>query len=37
MLDVMYDVPSRKDVKECVITADAVNGAAAKLVFRKDK
>ena len=35
MLDVMYDVPSRKDVKECVITEDAVNGKGAKLVLKK--
>ena len=35
MLDVMYDVPSRKDVKECVITEDAVNGKGAKLILKK--
>ena len=35
MLDVMYDVPSRQDVKECVITDETVNGAAAKLVLKK--
>ena len=35
MLDVMYDVPSRKDVKECIVTEEAVNGGAAKLVLKK--
>ena len=35
MLDVMYDVPSRQDVKECVITDETVNGAPAKLVLKK--
>jgi hypothetical protein len=28
-------VPSRQDVKECVITDETVNGAAAKLVLKK--
>ncbi len=35
MLDVMFDVPSRQDVKECIITAETVNGSAAKLVLKK--
>ena len=35
MLDVMFDVPSRQDVKECIITEDTVNGAPAKLVLKK--
>ena len=35
MLDVMFDVPSRKDVKECIITAETVNGGAAKLELKK--
>jgi ATP-dependent Clp protease ATP-binding subunit ClpX len=35
MLDVMYDVPSRKDVAECIITEDAVNGGSAELVLKK--
>jgi ATP-dependent Clp protease ATP-binding subunit ClpX len=26
MLEVMYDIPDRKDIKKCVITADVVNG-----------
>jgi ATP-dependent Clp protease ATP-binding subunit ClpX len=35
MLDVMFDVPSRRDVKECIITEDTVNGSPAKLVLKK--
>ena len=35
MLDVMYDVPSRQDVKECIVTEETVNGAPAKLVLKK--
>ena len=26
LLDVMYDIPSRTDVKKCVVTADAIEG-----------
>ena len=33
MLDVMFDVPSRKDVRECSVTADCVtSGAEPKLI-----
>ena len=33
MLDVMFDVPSRKDVRECIVTADCVtSGAEPKLI-----
>ena len=35
VLDVMFDVPSRDDVKECIITEEAVNGGSAKLVTKK--
>ena len=31
MIDVMFSVPSRKDVKECIITADTVSGGAPDL------
>ena len=31
MIDVMYSVPSRKDVKECIITADTVAGGQPDL------
>ena len=34
MNDVMYDIPSRKDVKKCVITGDTVrNGKAPELIL----
>ena len=34
MLDIMYDLPSRHDVRECVITEDVVyNGAQPILLF----
>ena len=32
MTDVMFDVPSRKDVRECVITKETVLGGPAKLL-----
>lgn len=33
MLNVMFDVPSRKDVRECIVTADCVtSGAEPKLI-----
>ena len=35
MLDVMFDVPSREDVEECIITDETVNGGGAKLVLKK--
>ena len=31
MIDVMFSVPSRKDVKECIITAETVSGGAPEL------
>ncbi len=38
MTDIMYELPSRTDVAECIITADVVNGLAEpKLVLRKEK
>ncbi len=38
MTDIMYDVPSREDIKKVIITADAVNKkAAAKYVTEADK
>ncbi|TGK06260.1 ATP-dependent Clp protease ATP-binding subunit ClpX [Leptospira fluminis] len=37
MLDLMYEIPSRKDVEEVVITEDAVNGTKPpKLVLKKE-
>ena len=28
LLDVMYEIPSRKDIKKCIITADVIKGKA---------
>lgn len=28
MLDIMYEIPSKSNVKECIITADVINGKA---------
>ncbi len=33
MLDLMYDLPSLKSVKECVITEDVINGAAKPVLL----
>ena len=35
MLNVMFDIPSRKDVKECIVTEEAVNGGEVKVVLKK--
>lgn len=36
MLDVMFDVPSRSDVRECIVTEDCVTkGAAPKLMINE--
>ena len=36
MTDVMYDIPSRKDVEEVIITRDCVlSGAKPKVVYKK--
>ncbi len=38
MLDLMYDVPSRRDIKECIITKDYVSGKGDPvLTFREAK
>ncbi|HVG02295.1 MAG TPA: ATP-dependent Clp protease ATP-binding subunit ClpX, partial [Nitrospira sp.] len=38
MLDVMYDAPSQKQIKEVVITEDAINGKHAPIrIFEQDK
>lgn len=37
MLDIMYDIPSRTDVKKVIITADAVNKKAAPTLVKKAK
>jgi len=35
LLDVMYEVPSRPDVRQCVINADTVRGQAPPLLFTR--
>jgi len=38
MVDLMYDLPARKDVEECIVTADVINHLAdPKLVLKKKK
>ena len=37
MLDVMYEVPSRTDVKKCVITKDTVRNAKVPMLILGDK
>lgn len=36
MLDVMYELPSLDEVKECIITKDAVLGKANPVLYRND-
>ncbi len=37
MLDIMYEIPSRKDVKECIITKETVeSGKRPKLVLKEE-
>jgi ATP-dependent Clp protease ATP-binding subunit ClpX len=33
LLDLMYELPSRKDVKRCRITADAINGQSPPILY----
>jgi ATP-dependent Clp protease ATP-binding subunit ClpX len=33
LLDLMYELPSRKDVKRCQITAGAINGQSAPILY----
>lgn len=37
MVDIMFDIPSRKDVEMCTITADVVNGTCEPLLKLKRK
>ena len=37
MLDLMYDLPSRDDVKECVITAEVVQKKEQPLLVLDDE
>ena len=37
MLDLMYEVPSQKNVKDCIINADAINKKSEPiLIYEKD-
>lgn len=37
MIDIMYDIPKKKNVKKCIITKDAVvNDQSPKLIYKKD-
>lgn len=33
MLDLMYDIPSQKNIRECIITDDAINGLASPILM----
>jgi ATP-dependent Clp protease ATP-binding subunit ClpX len=38
MLDLMYEIPSQKNIKECVVTEDVIQeGASAILLYENDK
>jgi ATP-dependent Clp protease ATP-binding subunit ClpX len=37
MLDIMFEVPSKQDISECLITADTVKGKAPKLLKKKNE
>lgn len=36
MLDVMYELPSLEEVKECIITKDSVLGKASPILYKED-
>lgn len=33
MLDLMYELPSLKNVKECIVTEDVINGTASSILL----
>ncbi|PJC70850.1 MAG: ATP-dependent Clp protease ATP-binding subunit ClpX, partial [Zetaproteobacteria bacterium CG_4_8_14_3_um_filter_59_5] len=37
MLDVMYDIPSQGNVKQCVINAEVVNGKAKPMLLLENE
>ena len=37
MLDIMYDIPSRDDVKKCIIDAKTIDSGEPKLITKKKK
>src|SRR3989442_1064903 len=34
MLDLMYEIPSQREIRECVITEDVIEGRAAPLLIK---
>ena len=36
LLDVMYEIPSRADVKQCVVTADSIEGTERPRLLGSD-
>jgi len=34
MLDVMYEIPSQREIRECVVTEDVIEGRAAPLLIK---
>ena len=38
LLDVMYEIPSRNDIRKCIISADTIrNGKAPQLLARSER
>jgi len=37
MLDLMYEIPSQKNVKECVVTEDLINGMASPILLYENE
>ena len=38
MMDIMYDIPSRDDIKKCIVTKETIEGVKGpKLVLKKKK
>ena len=37
MEDIMFEIPSMKNVKECIITKDTVKTKKAKIIYAKNK
>ena len=37
MLDIMYEIPNKKDIRKCIITKDVVENGAEPLFLMTDK
>ena len=37
MLDIMYDIPDKKDIEKCIITKDVVAERAEPIYLKKEK